>query len=146
MSDEKKEPSEFDKKIASIKAARESQEPKEEPKPKEEEKLDVDTEKKDSKPSMNWEAAELRIRKIEDFQKTFEGKSGFNPFLWLKDNVWQLKAKFEAGERTEELYNAIMSIPLAQEPSGENLKVESYKIHQVLDKKGIMSIPGSKGR
>ena len=112
--------SELDKKIAAAKAT-EPQEEKAAP--------------------INWDAAELRIKKVEEFQNQYAGKTGFNPFLWLKDNVWQLKARFESGERTPELYNSIMAIPLAQEPSGENLKVTSYKISDVLTSRGTMEIP-----
>ena len=103
-------------------------------KPKEEPQKEVQEESQE-KP-LNWSDAERRMTEIEAYQREFIGKEGFNPFIWLAKHLNPLKIKFQEGDRSPDLFKAILAIPHPQEPKVEILGIKSYKLQELLNKKG----------
>ena len=60
----------------------------------------------------NEAVCKLQFSKIEKLVNEHQGKKGYNPFLWLHENVNDLANRFRKGERTEGLQKAILAIPL----------------------------------
>lgn len=59
-----------------------------------------------------------KLTEIKEAQLPYAGKHNHNPFKWIADNVLPLETRFVKGERTKELYDALM-----------NLKVTAPKIN-----------------
>lgn len=53
-----------------------------------------------------------KFTKIEQEVNTKQGKAGYNPYVFLKEyKCIELQKQFSKGDRTEQLFNAIKSIP-----------------------------------
>ena len=56
------------------------------------------------------EKAKAHIETIKEHLKQFVGKQNHNPFLWIKDHLEPLVQRLEDGEKTKELFEAILSL------------------------------------
>lgn len=99
--------SELDKKIEEAKAAKTK-------------KPEAVEEKVVEESTLDFTKAVQHLGKIGAYLKQFEGQKGMNPFLWGKSNIEPLMTRFNSGERSKELFNAMMAIK-EEEPSGPNL-------------------------
>jgi hypothetical protein len=84
---------------------------------------------------LDWHKAEAHIAKIKEFQlgneadgkPRFVGKPGFNPYLWIAQNVTPLEEKLEEGDRSPDLFWKIMGLKEVN-PDGKSLKISSIKV------------------
>lgn len=51
-----------------------------------------------------------KLTEIKEAQLPYAGKHNHNPFKWIADNVLPLETRFVKGERTKELYDALMNL------------------------------------
>jgi len=50
------------------------------------------------------------LNQIKVEQLKFAGKHNYNPYLWLNKNVLPLEERFNKGERSKELFDAMLAI------------------------------------
>lgn len=89
---------------------------------------------------LDWRQAEKRFDEVEKYQMTFKGKAGYNPFIWLRDNVLPLRTQYQKGIRTAELHKAILDLTFV-EPDGANIKGDAYRLSEILTPEGKFNIP-----
>lgn len=130
---------ELDEKIAAIRAKQEAEVKKVEKVHSEPEISEEDL--KIQERPLDWKQAEKRFEEVEKYQMTFNGKPGFNPFIWLRDNVLPLRTQYKNGIRSAELYNKIMSLTFI-EPDGVALNASAaYRLSDVLTEGGKLNLP-----
>lgn len=67
-----------------------------------------------------------KLNGVKAYYETFIGKTGHNPYIILKDTIQPLTNRFNKGERTESLFNAILS--LKETPPVVPIKREDHSI------------------
>lgn len=75
-------------------------------------------------PAIDWNKAVDKISKVKEALKEFVGKIGYNPFLYAEEKVRPLQDRYTKGERTPELFKAIMELPDKPDP---NIKSRDFK-------------------
>lgn len=71
------------------------------------------------------------FKKIEDSVNATQGKKGYNPFMYLQNKVNPLIEAYIKGERTEALFNKIMSLETDIKPVISNVQPEVKVEHTV---------------
>ena len=139
MSDEQKKVETIDERIARIKKEQEAK-PKEEPKVAK--AAEEPAKEQPAKPAaFNLEELEAKLSKVESYQLTFEGKAGYNPYLWLATFFTPLKKRLNEGERSEELKNLILMLPDDEAPDIKKFAKRAFKLSEVLNDRGQIHLP-----
>lgn len=60
--------------------------------------------------TFNEEIIKAKIASLTKSRDDQAGKAGVNPFIWYRDNVASKVAAYEKGDRSKEVYDAIMSV------------------------------------
>ena len=63
-----------------------------------------------SKPTLDWDKVPSHLVDISKYYGGFAGRVGFNPFVYMNKIVVPLTKRYDKGERTQELYDAIMAL------------------------------------
>lgn len=59
---------------------------------------------------LDWDAALSNLKNVENHSLQFEGKKGHNPHFDRKKRTGPLRARYDKGERTEELHRAMLAL------------------------------------
>jgi len=62
--------------------------------------------------TLDWSKLEQHITEIQEHLKKFEGKPGYNCFIYYNKFVQPFVNRYIEGERTVELYKQIIAIPI----------------------------------
>ena len=62
--------------------------------------------------AFKWDQTKVdaQVKKLMEFYMPFEGKPGYNPYFFILHKLRPLEARVKAGEKNEELFNALMAL------------------------------------
>ena len=69
----------------------------------------ADTKTAVAEPTVDWKSAEEKLKAIETKVMEYVGKSGYNPFTWLKNKgLTDIRTRLNNGKKVKEDYDTIM--------------------------------------
>lgn len=69
----------------------------------------ADTKSAAAEPTIDWKGAEEKLKAVETKVMEYAGKSGYNPFTWLKKKgLTDIRTRLNKGQKNKEDYDTIL--------------------------------------